>query len=225
MSQGFTYAVDIALVIDATGSMGSIIERVKDGAVRFHEELDKVMSKKGKHIDDLRIRVIAFRDYYHDDSDALVCSDFISLPAELARLENFVTEIKAVGGGDEPETGLEALAEAMRSPWTRSGTRRRHVIVVWTDAATHPLEKNAGAKPARYPADLPADFNALTDMWEGQNYMDANAKRLVLFAPDAYAWSDIATHWESCIHYPSRSGEGLSEIDYTTILDTIAHSI
>jgi len=225
MSQGVTYAVDIVLVIDATGSMSSIIDRVKDGAVRFHEELDKVMARKDKHIDDLRIRVVAFRDYYHDDSDALVCSDFIDLPADQGELERFVADIKAVGGGDAPETGLEGLAEAMRSPWTRSGTRRRHVIVVWTDAGTHPLEKNAGSKPGRYPADMPANLNALTDMWEGQDFMDANAKRLVLFTPDAYAWSDIATHWESCMHYPSRSGEGLSEIEYGTILETIANSI
>ncbi len=225
MSQGFTYAVDIVLVIDATGSMSSIIDRVKAGAVGFEEELGKVMAKKGKHIDDLRIRVVAFRDFYDDDTDALECSDFIGLPEGRADLERFVSGITATGGGDAPETGLEALAEAMRSPWTRSGTRRRHVVVVWTDAGTHPLESKAGAKPGRYPAEMPADFDALTDMWEGQNFMDANAKRLVLFAPDAAAWSDIAAHWDSCVHYPSRSGDGLSEIHYNTILETIANSI
>jgi von Willebrand factor type A domain len=225
MPQGFTYAVDIVLVIDATGSMTSIIERVKAGAVRFHDELSKVMAEKDKQVDELRIRVVTFRDYYDDDSDALIASDFIALPEQQAELERFVAGIRATGGGDEPETGLEALAEAMRSPWTRSGSKRRHVIVVWTDASNHPLEKNAGAKPPRYPADMPADFDALTDMWEGQDVMDANAKRLVLFTPDAYAWSDISVHWESTLHFPSQAGAGLSDMDYGTILENIANSI
>lgn len=225
MSQGFTYAVDIVLVIDATGSMSSIIDRVKAGAVKFHDELSSVMAEKDKFVDELRIRVIAYRDYYDDDSDALIASDFLTLPDQQAELERFVSGIRASGGGDEPETGLEALAEAMRSPWTRSGSKRRHAIVVWTDASVHPLEKNAGRKPGRYPADMPADFDELTDMWDGQDVMDANAKRLVLFTPDAYAWSDMAVHWESTLHYPSRAGGGLSDMDYGTILENIANSI
>lgn len=225
MSQGFTYAVDLVLVIDATGSMGSIIERVKSGALSFHADLGKVMAEKDKQVDELRVRVVVFRDYYAGDTDALVASDFFSLPDQQDEYARFVGTIRATGGGDEPENSLEALVEAMRSPWTSSGTKRRHVIVVWTDASGHPLEKNAGKKPPHYPADMPKDFDELTDLWEGQEVMDANAKRLVIFAPDAYAWTDISGHWESVLHYPSNSGTGLSEIDYHTILESIANSV
>jgi len=55
--------------------------------------------------------------------------------------------------------------------------------------------------------------------------MDRNAKRLILFAPDAYPWTDIATNWENCVHYASRAGDGLSDVDSQTILDAIVNSI
>jgi hypothetical protein len=223
--QGFTYAVDIVLVIDATGSMGGIIDRVKEGALRFHDELGKVMAEKDKHVDELRVRVVVFRDYYAGDEQPLTASDFFALPEQQGGFAGFVGTIRATGGGDEPENALEALVTAMRSPWTTAGTKRRHVIVLWTDASAHPLEKNAGRKPPRYPADMPADFDGLTDLWEGQEVMDANAKRLLLFTPDAYAWTDISNHWENALHYPSKAGAGLSEVDYGTILESIVNSI
>lgn len=225
MSQGFSYAVDLVLVIDATGSMSSIIERVKASALKFHDDLNKRMSDKGKTIDDLRVRVVMYRDFYASDADALVESEFFELPRDEGDFAGFVNGIRATGGGDEPETALEALVSAIRSPWTSGGTKRRHIIAVWTDASAHPLEKNADAKPARYPVGVPADFNDLTDLWEGQDAMDLNAQRLVLFAPDAYPWADISNHWENVVQYPSKSGQGMSEMDYGAVLDMIANSL
>ena len=72
---------------------------------------------------------------------------------------------------------------------------------------------------------MPATFNDLTDWWDGQGKMETAAKRLILFAPDAASWTDIATYWNNVIHYPSIAGEGLSDIEYETILKTIVSSI
>ena len=224
--QGFTYSVDLALVIDSTGSMGGIIERVKESALGFHDDLEAMMREKNKHVDQLRIRVVAFRDFYADGpEEALQDSRFFGLPDQSGGFASFVGDLVATGGGDEPETALEALAEAMRSPWATGASKRRQVIVLWTDASAHPLEKDADHKPDGYPAGAPADFDALTDMWEGQDYMDANAKRLIMYAPDAYAWTDIANSWENAMHYPSKAGAGLTDVDYRTILDSICASI
>ena len=44
-------------------------------------------------------------------------SDFLTLPD----LETFVGGLAAEGGGDEPESGLEALAVAPLSPWAQAG--------------------------------------------------------------------------------------------------------
>lgn len=224
--QGITYNVDIALVIDATGSMGGIIDRVKDQALSFYGDLHRMMEEKSKYVDQLRVRIVVFRDFYADAAeDALDASPFFVLPGQADEFAAFVRRISASGGGDEPETGLEGLVEAIRSPWSTEATKRRQVIVVWTDASCHPLERDADRKPRGYPARMPADFDALTDMWEGQEYMDANAKRLIVYAPDAYAWAEIGAAWENAIHHPSKAGHGLAEVDYKSILDAIAQSV
>jgi hypothetical protein len=224
--QSFTYSVDLVLVIDATGSMASIIDRVKSNALAFHTDLEKQMTELGKHIDQLRVRVIAFRDYYADSAaDSLVTSDFYTLPDQADNFSAFVHGIRATGGGDEPETALEGLATAIRSPWAGDAVKQRQVIVVWTDASAHKLERNAGHKPTGYPADMPADFDALTDMWEGQGYMSLSAKRLLLYTPDAYPWTDIANNWENCLNFTSHAGAGLADTDYGEILNAIARSV
>jgi hypothetical protein len=223
--QGATYSVDIVLCIDTTGSMQKLIDKVKANALRFYEELQQCMEEKEKKIDELRIRVIAFRDYYVDGDHAMRTSPFFRLPQEQEQFAAFVNPLQADGGGDDPENSLEALALAMQSDWAKSGDRRRQIIVMWTDNSAHPLEKNAGGKPGNYPTDLPQNFDDLTDMCEGQRYMSMAAKRLIIYAPDAYAWTDIANYWNNTLHYPSKAGDGLSNLDYRTILDAIANSV
>ena len=58
------YAVDIVFVIDITGSMTPVIELVKQGAQGFHERLLQVMRAKDKQVTSLRLRIVAYRDYY-----------------------------------------------------------------------------------------------------------------------------------------------------------------
>ena len=225
MTQGqILYTVDIVLCIDATGSMSSIINSVKAGALRFYDDLTAKMQSKDKVIDVMRVRVIAFRDYYDDASGAMIESPFFTLPHEQDAFKQFVSKIEADGGGDEPENGLEAVSLAIKSDWSKIGDKRRQVIVVWTDASAHPLEK--GDKPRHYPTDMPSNFDELTDIYEAnQGYMNKNAKRIVLFAPEAYPWTDMGTNWNQAILYPSKAGDGLNDIDYGSILDLIAHSV
>ena len=225
MTQGqILYTVDIVLCIDATGSMSSIINSVKAGALRFYDDLTANMQSKDTVIDVMRVRVIAFRDYYDDPNGAMIESPFFTLPQEQDAFKRFVSKIEASGGGDEPENGLEAVSLAIKSDWSKIGDKRRQVIVVWTDASAHPLEK--GDKPHNYPTDIPSNFDELTDIYEAnQGYMNKNAKRIVLFAPEAYPWTEMGTNWNQAILYPSKAGDGLSEMDYGSILDLIAHSV
>lgn len=223
--QGIKYSVDIVLCIDATGSMGGLIDQAKANALQFYEDLNNAMSEKAKVVDNLRVKVIAFRDYYVDGENSMIESPFFALPQKAEDFATFVSPLTADGGGDEPETGLEALALAIKSDWSKSGDRRRQIIVIWTDASAHPLETNTESKPSNYPANLPKNFDELTDLWEGQHHMSMAAKRIIIYAPDAHGWTDIATHWNNSIHYPSKAGDGLSEVDYQTILDAIANSV
>lgn len=222
MSQGIKYAVDLVMCIDGTGSMGPIIEQVKSSALNFYKELEEKMDTKEKKIDQLRAKVIVFRDYWADSADKVMeISEFYDLRTQASEFANFVSGITAQGGGDEPENGLEGLALALKSDWEKSQdfAKQRHVVVLYTDASAHSLEKDT--KPDHYPTDIPQTFDELTDFWHD---LPAASKRLLLFAPDASPWSVMNT-WDSTIHFPSKAGNGLEELEMEEILDAIANSV
>jgi hypothetical protein len=222
--RGLSYAVDIVFCIDVTGSMTPIIDQVKANALRFYDDVQSNLTAKGKNVDQLRVKVLAFRDFVADGLAALAESPFFTLPGERASFSDFVNGLIAEGGGDAPESGLEAVALAIDSPWTTTGDRRRQVIVVWTDQPAQPLD--ASVLPADLSSRVPADFSALTDVWEDeQGPMGSSSKRLILFAPDGPGWSDISAVWENVVHHPSQAGGGLSEVDYGTIIDSIGNSV
>jgi hypothetical protein len=222
--RNLTYAVDIVFCIDVTGSMTPILDQVKANALRFYSDVQSNLTAKGKHIDELRVRVVAFRDIVADGEAAVQESPFFELPADQAGFSQFVNGLVPEGGGDAPESGLEATALAMTSPWTTRGDRRRQVIVVWTDQPAHPLDP--GAVPAAVSERVPGDFSALTDLWEDpQGPLGSSSKRLILFAPDGPGWSDISGVWENVVHHPSQAGAGLSDVDYGTIIDSIGNSV
>ena len=223
---GLTYSVDLVLCIDATGSMTGLIDTVKEKALNFNTDLRSAMEAKGKAIDTLRVRVVAFRDFTDGEAPPLEESDFFVLGEEAEEFASFLQGVEARGGGDEPESGLEALAVAMRSSWQTVGDKKRHVIALWTDATPHELGAPLGGGLPQPPADLPRTFDELTDMWEGQaGVMNQQAKRLIVYAPDAPGWNEIGNHWTQSLQYVSRAGEGLNEIDYNAILSTIAESV
>jgi len=225
----FRYAVDIVFCIDVTGSMTPVIDTVKNNVRSFHTRLSSAMAEKSKSISQLRVRIVAFRDFADNPSDAIEQSGFLALPDELAEFENFVQGLRATGGGDEPESGLEALSIAIDSPWERGLDRRRHVIVMFTDASAHPLGDAAARRAPTYPESVPANVDGLFDRWgyatAQSGVMEHAAKRLLLFAPDTGPWNVIAADWQNTIFLPSKAGDGLEEYEMDQIIDVIANSI
>jgi hypothetical protein len=207
--------------------MAPVIDTVKEGALSFHKRLEEAMATKGKAISQLRLRVVAFRDFGDDPSDAILASEFWRIPEQAADFESFVRRLRASGGGDEPESGLEALALAIGSAWERGLDRRRHIIAVFTDASAHPLGKGTGG-PA-YPSDIPKTIDDLFEAWGyGSSQtatMENGAKRLLIFAPDTTPWNVIAADWNNTVYFPSRAGSGLEEVELTEIIDSIANSV
>lgn len=221
------YNVDIVFCIDATGSMSGILDKVKKRVLNFHGDLLETMEKKNKHVDTLRVRVVAFRDYAADGEQAMLVTDFFNLPEQSEIFANCIRSIQPKGGGDDPEDSLEALAYAMRSDWLRSQSlMKRQVIVLWTDAGPHPLGFGSGAK--NYPKGMPKDLTELSAWWgsaDAPGYMDNRAKRLLMYAPEEPTWNLISESWNNTIFFPSVAGEGLKEVEYRQIIDVIANSI
>ena len=217
---GLTYYVDIVLCIDATGSMGPVIENVKSKALQLPDDLVNAMAEKDKAVTQLRLRVIAYRDILHDSETAsMVASEFFTLPDDRLGFDAFIGGISADGGGDEPESGLEALAVAINSAWTADGDRRRHVIVIMTDASAHPLEKGVGKVPSAFASQIPSSFDELSDMWTG------GQATLVLFTPDMSPWSTIIQHWGNVVMFPSQGGVVPSPVEYDEIIDILVTGV
>lgn len=224
-----TYDVDLVFCIDATGSMEPTLDKVKKNAINLYHDFQYLMDQKGKKVSQLRIRIVAFRDYYYDQEQAMLVTNFFKLPEMAEDFEECVNSILADGGGDDPEDGLEALAFAMKSDWCNSSAKKRHVIVVWSDEGTHDL--GFGKKAPNYPKGMPKNFDELTQWW-GTRYnpgiMDENAKRLLIFAPDKPSWNTIRENWNNVIHViteDSESDPGLSKVELDEVLDAIGNSI
>ena len=58
-----------------------------------------------------------------------------------------------------------------------------------------------------------------------KGYISQDAKRLLLYAPDEPDWNIVSKNWDKVLHFPSKAGDGLSELEYNQIIDTITNMI
>lgn len=230
------YKVDIVMCIDITGSMQDCIDTVKSRALQFWPDLQDALKTASKNVSDVRVKVIGFRDFEADGSSSLEESRYFNLSdqgsSDPEEYKQFVSNLVADGGGDEPENSLEALSLAIQSDWVQTGDRRRHVIVMFTDASAHRLEDANRSNPY-YPENMPASLEELTDIWltpsGGQQVskikLKQPAKRLIIFAPQMYPWPEIYESWNQVIYNPSKAGEGLDDVSYEDIIQAIVGSV
>ncbi len=229
------YKVDIVMCIDVTGSMQDCIDTVKNRALQFGPDLQDALKAASKNVSDVRVKVIGFRDFEADGSSSLQESRYFNLSdqgsSDPEEYKQFVSNLVADGGGDEPENSLEALSLAIQSDWVQTGDKRRHVIVMFTDASAHKLEDANRSNPY-YPANMPASLEELTDIWltpaSGQTSkikLKQPAKRLVVFAPQMYPWPEIYESWNQVVYNPSKAGEGLDDVSWEDIINAIVGSV
>jgi Mg-chelatase subunit ChlD len=122
---GSPTSIEVALVVDATGSMGSTL----DGISRSHEALHEFLEGGG------RVAVVSFKDI-DDDYVARKDTDFVSDPHVIL---NALSKISAEGGGDLPEAHYYGLEEATRLSWTPGS--KRFVVLVTDDVAHRDADK------------------------------------------------------------------------------------
>ena len=145
--------VDIVFLIDATMSMSSCIEAVKNNINTFIDAICDE-TKQDNPVKDWRAKVVGYRDFKEDPSSALEDNPFVhndanALKAQLAALE-------AEGGGDEPESLFDAIIHLAEMDATEKGAQdsdpnkwrylrsAARVIIIFTDAPCHPTTKEGG---------------------------------------------------------------------------------
>jgi hypothetical protein len=122
--------VEIAFVVDATGSMGDEIEYLK-------LELEDVLNKTFDQYADLNLRAASV--FYRDHGDAYL-TKHIDFNTDLLKVLNFIKLQKADGGGDMPEAVDYALETAIDSlNWTDDA--RTKIMFLILDAPPHQAAK------------------------------------------------------------------------------------
>lgn len=207
--------LDVAMCIDATGSMQTTIDSVKTRAKNFSDDLNNALAARGlEKFDYTRIRAIHYRDFAVDNDQwvfypgwgwyknpkAMVKSNFMAMPDKKNDLAAFIGSESADGGGDIPESGYECIHEGMTSSWFTKGTtipgttykadEIYPVIVLWTDAPALPLPHMPSINSGQYPASMPQSEFAFKNKWNSPGVIDQKNRLLVQFGPcnDA-SWS------------------------------------
>lgn len=210
---------DIVMCIDNTGSMRGLIEMVKTNALNFCDDLTRYCTEHHRVVKSMRVKVISYGDF---EDGPLVISDVFNLPDEKEPFQKFVSDIQLTNGQDAPENSLEAIAAAMQTDWVKTENRLRHVIVVYTDASACALD-NPTKHTVHYPADMPKDFDELTQRWKA---MDASARKLVLFAPSGgEPWAEIEEKWPDVYLEKGSLKSVLSGTGYEKALEAINKSL
>lgn len=221
--------MDLIYCIDATASMTPHIQKTKEAAKTLYRDMQHALENSSRRVEQLRLKVIVFRDFSHDDDDAIKESRFFNLPDETAEYEAFVNDIVADCGGPIPESALEALHLAINSDWVApaDGVRTRHIIVMFTDAPAHMLDdqeyREIADENPLYPKETPKDLTGLIDEW--QIKMNERERRLVILAPDAEPWCNFPPNFDRCLVKFTKAAEGLDEVTENAILDLVCDSI
>lgn len=139
--------VDLVFMVDVSGSMATCIDALRRNIEVFVDSLSRGDANNAAPVKDWRGKVVGYRDIESADSEGLpwivehpFVRDAGALKAQLATLQ-------AAGGGDEPESLLDALykvasMEAVpKGSQTEDATKWRYrsdaarVVIVFTDAS------------------------------------------------------------------------------------------
>jgi hypothetical protein len=121
--QGF----EVVVVIDSTGSMGSVLADTR-------KEVDRILLTLGTLIPNFRLGVVTYRDANEDN-----VTKGAPLTNAWYKAVAFLDDIKGGGGGDSPEAVLEGLEHAInKMQWTKGSKK---VVLLVGDAPYHDRDK------------------------------------------------------------------------------------
>src|SRR5438045_2445130 len=119
--------IEVCFVLDTTGSMGGLIEGAKQKIWSIANEMISA-----KPTPELKLGLIGYRDR----GDEYVVKSF-QLTDDIDSIYGDLRDFKAEGGGDEPESVNEALAEAIeKMPWSQDRKVLKIIFLVG-DAPPH----------------------------------------------------------------------------------------
>lgn len=115
--------LDVALLLDTTGTMGTY-------AAHLCRNLDGLTAELARVVGDVRVGVVAFKDHGHEGEDVTYLTRALRLTSDRARLQRFVTSpALAPGAGGGGAEAVECALRAARGLGWREDARRVAVLV------------------------------------------------------------------------------------------------
>ncbi len=201
---------DLVFCVDCTGSMAPCIDGLKSELHRFISELE-APPEQGLLPVNWQMRVLGFRDLNQDATPWVNAnSPMVATPAE-ARAQ--IEALTADGGGDEPESTLDALwTAAATTPWRKPCNR---IVILFTDATAlptmHPDTVSSGA---------------------AGNDVSAVAQALAEAGCRVHAWAPACPVWDQLKNLPkviftplATGGDGLGSVDFRELMESLRRTV
>lgn len=223
---------DVVFLIDVSGSMAPIIDALRKNIEAFVDSLSSGDANNAAPVRDWRGKVVGYRDIEAAEADGMewfedhpFVRDTVALKAQLAAM-------RAEGGGDEPESLLDALYKVAKMEASPKGAQSEdpnkwryrsdaaRVVVVFTDASF----KETMSLPE-------AKGGALQDV---ANVVMANRIILSLFAPNFEGYDRLSqidkSEWEVVEYEGLSAQEALQKFtadpaNFRTTLKQLAASV
>ena len=138
---------DVVFLIDVSGSMAPIIDALRKNIEAFVDSLSAGGANNAAPVRDWRGRVVGYRDIEAAASEGLQWIEDHPFVRDTAALKAQLASLTAQGGGDEPESLLDALYKVATMEATPKGAQSEdpnrwryrsdaaRVVVVFTDAS------------------------------------------------------------------------------------------
>ena len=223
---------DIVFIVDVSGSMKPCIDALRINIEAFIDSLSKGEGNNAPPVKDWRAKVVGYRDVEAAQSEGLpwiVDNPFVR---EASALKSQLSELRAEGGGDEPESLLDALFKTASMEASPKGSQTEdpgkwryrsdaaRVVVVFTDA---PFKETMSIQEAK--------GGSLQDV---ANVVMANRIILSLFAPNFEGYDRLSqidkSEWEVVEYEGLSPQEALKKftsdpVNFRTTMKQLAASV
>jgi hypothetical protein len=223
---------DVVFLIDVSGSMAPIIDALRKNIEAFVDSLSSGGANNAAPVRDWRGRVVGYRDIEAAASEGLEWIEDHPFVRDTSALKAQLASLTAQGGGDEPESLLDALYKVATTEAIPKGSQSEdpnkwryrsdaaRVVVVFTDASFKETLSIPEAKGG-----------SLQDV---ANVVMANRIILSLFAPNFEGYDRLSqidkSEWEVVEYEGLSPQEALQKftadpVNFRTTLKQLAASV
>jgi hypothetical protein len=223
---------DVVFLVDVSGSMAPIIDALRRNIETFVDSLSSGDANNAAPVRDWRGKVVGYRDFEAAQVEGLQWLEDQPFVRDTAALKAQLARLQAQGGGDEPESLLDALYKVATMEASPKGSQSEdpgkwryrsdaaRVVVVFTDASFKETMSIPEAKGG-----------ALQDV---ANVVMANRIILSLFAPNFEGYDRLSqidkSEWEVVEYEGLNPQEALQKftadpVNFRTTLKQLAASV